>query len=170
MLIATVKNLVVNYMDSGVLSREILFHQILKMRILVVSHYVDIPDKWCVTENGGDTVVDFAYAHITDISGHVIERQLASFLEGKAFPPMLRIISVHPGNNGVNRVCAHIVKVLVKIVYRYAEVAVSFFRASSSGVPAKTREPPLSPAPGPSSISQSAHLITSRLCSTTTTV
>ena len=51
MLIATVKNLVVNYMDSGVLSREILFHQILKMRILVVGHDVDIPDKWCVTEN-----------------------------------------------------------------------------------------------------------------------
>jgi len=39
------------------------------------------------------------------------------------------------------------------------------FLISSSGVPSKIRLPPCSPPPGPRSITQSAHFITSRLCS-----
>ena len=37
-----------------------------------------------------------------------------------------------------------------------------------SGVPCPTRYPPFSPASGPKSIIWSAHLISSKLCSTTT--
>ena len=44
------------------------------------------------------------------------------------------------------------------------------FWANSSGVPANTNCPPSTPAPGPRSMIQSAHLITSKLCSMTTTV
>src|SRR5665213_487033 len=43
-------------------------------------------------------------------------------------------------------------------------------RITCSGVPAATRHPPSSPPSGPRSITQSAHLITSRLCSITSTV
>src|SRR5262245_17572130 len=42
--------------------------------------------------------------------------------------------------------------------------------ATSSGVPAQTTSPPPLPPSGPRSITQSAVLITSRLCSITTTV
>src|SRR5690606_37606266 len=44
------------------------------------------------------------------------------------------------------------------------------FRATSSGVPTATTWPPLCPPSGPRSITQSAVLMTSRLCSITTTV
>src|SRR5260370_16616441 len=53
---------------------------------------------------------------------------------------------------------------------RYRPVAESLTRAMSSGVPAATTRPPCAPAPGPKSITQSARLMTSRLCSITTTL
>src|SRR3989454_1919215 len=53
---------------------------------------------------------------------------------------------------------------------KYRPVADSATCATSSGVPAATTRPPWSPAPGPRSITQSARLMTSRLCSITTTV
>ena len=52
----------------------------------------------------------------------------------------------------------------------YLEVYESLHAASPSGVPEYTRFPPASPASGPRSITQSADLITSGLCSTTTIV
>lgn len=53
---------------------------------------------------------------------------------------------------------------------RYAPVALSGMAATSSGRPMATTRPPRAPAPGPRSMTQSATLITSRLCSMTTTV
>lgn len=60
---------------------------------------------------------------------------------------------------------------LERLIYRrYLAVRERPSLARSSGVPAKTISPPLSPASGPRSITQSAALMTSRLCSTTITV
>ncbi len=53
---------------------------------------------------------------------------------------------------------------------RYRAVWLRRERATCSGVPAATTRPPRSPASGPRSITQSALLMTSRLCSITTTV
>lgn len=46
----------------------------------------------------------------------------------------------------------------------------SLHESKSSGFPVNTTLPPFSPPSGPMSITQSAHFITSRLCSITTTV
>src|SRR5207249_3321206 len=53
---------------------------------------------------------------------------------------------------------------------RYWPVSERRFRTISSGVPAATTSPPLSPPSGPRSMMWSAVLRTSRLCSMTTTV
>src|SRR6185312_12971151 len=53
---------------------------------------------------------------------------------------------------------------------RYCPVNEPSTSATSSGVPVATISPPASPPSGPRSISQSACLITSRLCSITSTV
>src|SRR5439155_497204 len=54
--------------------------------------------------------------------------------------------------------------------FRYEPVWLALFAAICSGVPSATRRPPPSPPSGPRSTTQSAVLITSKLCSMTTTV
>src|SRR5690348_17517978 len=54
--------------------------------------------------------------------------------------------------------------------FRYWPVKLAFVSATVSGVPSTTIRPPFTPPPGPRSITQSAVLMTSRLCSITTTV
>src|SRR5215468_4377652 len=58
----------------------------------------------------------------------------------------------------------------LKIGSRNLPVYDSLTLATSSGVPSATIVPPPAPPSGPRSITQSAHLTTSRLCSITTSV
>ena len=56
-----------------------------------------------------------------------------------------------------------------RIGFRYRPVRLLSQCAISSGVPAATMSPPLCPPSGPRSMTWSAHLMTSRLCSMTRT-
>ena len=56
------------------------------------------------------------------------------------------------------------------IYFKYLPVWLVFILAMSAGVPCPTIWPPPSPPSGPKSISQSAHLIKSMLCSMVITV
>src|SRR5262249_47822811 len=53
---------------------------------------------------------------------------------------------------------------------RNGPVGAASFAATSSGVPSETMRPPAAPPSGPRSMTWSAHLMTSRLCSITTMV
>ena len=84
---------------------------------------------------------------------------------------MIEAISFAKSSLGSLKIClALFFTLLHRMFFRYLPVCDFREVATFSGVPQDIIRPPFSPPSGPMSITQSAHLITSRLCSITSTV